>query len=191
MLQANFKVVLDACVLANARVCDVFLRLAEGPRLFLPQWSERILEEVYRTQTEKLKRPYPTALAKHWRNAVTTAFPEALISGYERLIPLMENHEKDRHVLAAAVRERASLIVTFNLKDFPAAACEPWNITAEHPQDYLLTLYAVSPAVVIAKLHDIARHQQTDVESLLLHLGKSVPRFSQYVLKELKPSPGG
>ncbi len=191
MLQANFKVVLDACVLANAGVCDLFLRLAEGPRLFLPRWSEHILAEVRRTQTEKLKRPYPPELADFWRQSVTTAFPEALISGYERLIPLMENHEKDRHVLAAAVREQASLIVTFNRKDFPAEACDPWKITVEHPQDYLLTLYAVSPAVTIAKLHDIARHQQTDLEGLLLHLGKSVPRFAQHMLAEFKPNLGG
>lgn len=34
-MQADFKIVLDACVLANIAVCDLFLRLAEKPRLFL------------------------------------------------------------------------------------------------------------------------------------------------------------
>ena len=79
MQQANFKVVLDACVLANARVCDLYLRLAEGPRLFLPRWSIEILEEVTRTQITKLKRPYSSELAAHWRGEVMAAFPEALI----------------------------------------------------------------------------------------------------------------
>jgi len=31
----------------------------------------------------------------------------------------MTNQEKDRHVLAAAVRARAEVIVTYNTKDFP------------------------------------------------------------------------
>lgn len=187
MLQANFKVVLDACVLANARVCDLFLRLAEGPQLYLPRWSPDILEEVTRTQTTKLKRPYSTELAKYWRHQVTRSFPEATVRGYKKLIPLMENDPGDRHVLAAAVRDQASLIVTFNLKDFPPEACQPWQIIAEHPQDYLQTLYSVSPAVVVNKLQAIAQKQDSDLESLLLHLGKSLPQFAQYMIRELKP----
>lgn len=55
-MQADFKVVLDACVLANAGLYDLFLRLAEPPRLYLPLWSQEILDEVHRTQTTKLKR---------------------------------------------------------------------------------------------------------------------------------------
>lgn len=43
---ADFKVVIDACVLADFGVCDLFLRLAEKPRLFLPQWSEELLDEI-------------------------------------------------------------------------------------------------------------------------------------------------
>lgn len=45
-MQADFKVVIDACVLANIAVCDLFLRLAEKPRLCLPRWSTEILDEV-------------------------------------------------------------------------------------------------------------------------------------------------
>ena len=41
-----------------------------------------------------------------------------------------ENDEKDRHVLAAAVKARASVIVTFNLKHFPPSALQPLGIDA-------------------------------------------------------------
>jgi hypothetical protein len=99
---------LDACVLANAGVCDLFLRLAEPPRLYLPCWSGTILDEVRRTQIEKLKRPYPPELADYWRQEVTRAFPEAFVSGHEPLLPVMTNDEKDRHVVAAAVKCGAS-----------------------------------------------------------------------------------
>jgi len=37
-------------------------------------------------------------------------FGEAWISGYESLIPRMTNDEKDRHVVAAAVRGEAAII---------------------------------------------------------------------------------
>ena len=45
--------------------------------------------------------------------------PDAEVTGYETLIDGMTNHEKDRHVLAAAVRGNAEVLVTFNLDDFP------------------------------------------------------------------------
>jgi hypothetical protein len=46
MKGANYRVVLDACVLANHGICDLFLRLAEHPRLYSPIWSSEILDET-------------------------------------------------------------------------------------------------------------------------------------------------
>lgn len=54
-MRADFHILLDACVLANHGVCDLLLSLAERPRLFIPHWSARIMEEVRRTHLEKLK----------------------------------------------------------------------------------------------------------------------------------------
>ena len=82
-MHADFPVILDACVLANPGLCDLFLRLAEPPRLYLPRWSHEILNEVHRTQTTKLSRPFPRELANYWRQEVTKHFPEAFIEGYE------------------------------------------------------------------------------------------------------------
>lgn len=42
-MQADFKIVIDACVLANIAVCDLLLRLAEKPRLLIPKWSREIM----------------------------------------------------------------------------------------------------------------------------------------------------
>ncbi|WP_206069184.1 PIN domain-containing protein [Kocuria sp. KD4] len=50
------------------------------------------------------------------------AIQAALVENYESLVPAMTNDPKDRHVLAAAVRSRAELIVTSNQKDFPTTA---------------------------------------------------------------------
>ncbi len=51
--------------------------------------------------------------------------PDALVTGYRQLVPALNLPDpNDRHVLAAAVRGGASVIVTNNTKDFPAAALE-------------------------------------------------------------------
>ena len=46
------------------------------------------------------------------------ALPDACVTGYQRLIPALTlSDPDDRHVLAAAIRAKAQVIVTFNEKD--------------------------------------------------------------------------
>jgi hypothetical protein len=182
-MKADFKVVLDSCVLANFAVCDLLLRLAERPRLFLPVWSEAILEEVHRTQVKKLN--WEKGLADSFREEVTKAFPDASAQEYEHIIPTLTNEEKDRHVLAAAVRSGSSLILTFNLRHFPEKALMPWSVTASHPQDYLLVLYEMEPVQVASRVAAIAARRGLDQEDVLLRLGKVLPRFSRRLMDEL------
>lgn len=182
-MQADFKVVMDACVLANIVLCDLFLRLAEKPRLFLPRWSTAILEETKGVQSDKLK--WPQHLVDSWRSEVTRSFPDAAVDDYDHLIDHLTNDQKDRHVLAAAIRSGSSVIVTFNLKDFPDGALSPWGIEACHPQDYLLTLYSMSPEVVVLKLNEMSRKRDMDLIDLVINLGKSVPDFSSYLIDDL------
>lgn len=189
-MHSDFPILLDACVLANGRVCDLYLRLAEPPRLCRPCWSQEILNEVHRTQTTKLKKPYTNELADYWRDEVTRAFPEACVEGWKPLVPAMTIDEKDRHVLAAAVKSAASIIVTFNLRHFPASELKPLGIEAVHPQDYLLTLWSINPAVVMAKLAAMARDRQSEIQDELISLGKTVPRFAAQILDEMGENSG-
>lgn len=183
-MNADYKVLLDSCVLANYAVCNLILRLAEKPRMLLPKWTEDILEEVHRTHTEKLD--WDKDLADSFQVAVKKAFPEAMITGYQPLISAMTNHEKDRHVLAAAVREKLDIIITFNLRDFKKEHLEKWGISAIHPQDYLITLYEMNPAGVLNRLTDISLKQQQDMESTLIDLGRSLPVFASFVLDQIR-----
>ncbi len=120
---------------------------------------------------------------------MTAAFPEAMIEGFEHLLSVLNINEKDRHVLAAAIQGGVSLIVTFNVKDFPDAALKPWKVTAVHPQDYLLTLYSMNPGVVLAKLADAASHHEQEMQDTLIRLGRSLPSFSRRLLQDLGKSP--
>ena len=61
---------------------------------------------------------------------MNSALPAALEQAPLDLVASMPVNEKDRHVLALAVHVEASVIVTFNLRDFPNDACEPYGIEA-------------------------------------------------------------
>lgn len=182
-MKADYRIILDACVLANHGVCDLLLRLSERPRLIVPRWSAEILTEVRRTHVGKLK--WPVHLADSFQSQIRTAFPEAEVTGFESLIPVLKNEAKDRHVLAAAIRGKCPLILTFNLKHFPADALKSWAVCASHPQDYLLILYEMEPKQVMACLGRIAGKRQVEVEDVLIKLGTALPLFSQRLLDDL------
>lgn len=182
-LHSNYKVLLDACVRAPAALCDLLLRLAESPRLYSPAWSPDILDETGRVQRDRLG--FPPALSQSWRTAVETHFPEAMVTGYEVFLPVCKNQEKDRHVLAAAIKGKANLIVTANIRDFPADTLAPFDLTVSLPADYLITLYSINPAVMVAKIDDIARDRNVTREVQLAKIGRSVPAFSRYIADAL------
>lgn len=83
-------------------------------------------------------------------------FPEAMVEGWEDLVPQMRNDEGDRHILAAAVRERVSVIVTRNTRHFPPDALGQYNIGAKPPGDFLTDLFDLYPAEMMAVLHQQA-----------------------------------
>jgi hypothetical protein len=91
-MRADYRVFIDACVLANHGVCDLLLRLSERPRLIVPHWSAEVLDEVRRTHSEKLG--WPADLVNSFQQEVRRAFPEAEIKGYEDLVATMTNETK-------------------------------------------------------------------------------------------------
>jgi len=50
--------------------------------------------------------------------------------------------------VAAAIHGGATLIVTFNLKDFPLEQLKPYNLAAQHPDDFIFDLLGLQPARV-------------------------------------------
>jgi hypothetical protein len=66
---------------------------------------------------------------------------DALVAGYEDLFPGLQLPDPNvRHVLAAAIRGRADVIVTANLRDFPTGTLAPLGIEAQHPDEFVLHL---------------------------------------------------
>ncbi len=146
--------VYDACVLYSAPLRDLLMRLAVTD-LFRAKWSADIHEEWMRNVLKDrpdLKREQ----IERTRELMDSHVLDCLVTGYEGLIEGLHLPDKnDRHVLAAAIRSGAQVIVTFNLSDFPSKALKPHGIEAQHPDEFLLDLIDLAPQVVIgaAKAH--------------------------------------
>lgn len=131
--------VLDACVLYPAPVRDLLLHLASFG-LYTPKWTSRIHDEWIRN----LLRNRPDLnynQLKRTANEMNNAFPDAVVDKYEALISSFNLPDPaDCHVLAAAVRCRAEVIVTSNLKDFPRKYLNELEIEAQHPDAFISSL---------------------------------------------------
>lgn len=87
------------------------------------------------------------------------AVPDCLVTGYSSLIQGLELPDaNDRHVLAAAIQAGAQLIVTFNLKDFPVKALEPYGIEAVHPDTFVLQQFDLHQGKILAA---VLNHRQS------------------------------
>jgi hypothetical protein len=76
---------------------------------------------------------------------------DCLVEDYEGLIDTLSLPDpEDRHVLAAAIKGHAEVIVTFNLADFPAATLAQYGMEAQHPDVFLGTLWELDSAEVCA-----------------------------------------
>lgn len=106
-----FPAFLDTCVLYGANLNDTLLRIAEEDA-FSPQWSPDVVEELCRNLS--MIPNLPAGAADRRVKAMTDAFPEAMVEGYEPLIPIMTCDPKDRHVLAAAVHSDSQVLGGFN-----------------------------------------------------------------------------
>lgn len=106
----TFPALLDTNCLYGAYLCDTLLRLAEVGT-YRPLWSTAILDEL---QSNLIKRGLPESAVVHRISEMRRSFPDAEVLAYETLIDAMTCDKNDRHVLAAAVRGGAQVIVTFN-----------------------------------------------------------------------------
>lgn len=122
---------------------------------------------------------------------MTFAFPEALVDGYQELVPTLTNDPKDRHVLAAAVASHSQVIVTSNLRHFPSGALAPFGVAAQSPDAFLSRLTERSPQVMVRLVRQQARDMgrpPVTVHELLDRLEKSVPGFARQIRTLLEPS---
>jgi|SRR5579872_725228 len=181
-MRADYRVLLDACVLIPMPLADTLLRMAEAPRLYLPKWSQTIMDEVTRNLIAKWNMP--AEKARRREEELRRHFPEAWVDGFEPLIAAMKNHPADRHVLAAAVRSHCELIVTYNRRHFPEASVQSSEIDVQGPSTFLRGLYDLDAGVFVGKLHEQAGAIGVTIQRLLVSLSRNVPAFVDYFCEE-------
>lgn len=159
MRHSPFTVVYDACVLYPAPLRDFLMWLALSGR-FRARWSARIHDEWARN----LLANRPDLAHEQIDRTIAlmnSAIPDALVTGYEPLIDGLKLPDvDDRHVLAVAIRCGASVIVTFNEKDFPSSALEPFGVEAQHPDAFIEYLFDLDQAAVVAAARQARTHLQ-------------------------------
>ncbi|MFJ2686620.1 MULTISPECIES: PIN domain-containing protein [unclassified Pseudomonas] len=148
MRHSPFTAVYDACVLYPAPLRDFLMWLALSGR-FRARWSLEIHNE-WKRNLLKNRPDLTTEQLDRTSELMDQAIPDANVSGYEDLIEgLTLPDMNDRHVLAAAIRCNASVIVTFNQKDFPCTSLEPFGVEAQHPDEFVDNLFDLDPAAVV------------------------------------------
>jgi predicted nucleic acid-binding protein len=123
--------------------------------MYRAHWSDDIHAEWIRTAV-RLRPDLPPENFHRVRQLMDENVRDCLVTGYQKLIPTLALPDPDdRHVLAAAIRCNAKVIVTFNERDFPNKILAAYGIEAQHPDTFVSNLFVIERAMTLqaAKRH--------------------------------------
>lgn len=177
MFANRFTALVDACALAGALKRNLLLSLAEA-EFFRIRWSTQILDE-----TEAAIRDILTAKgveeaghgAKRARRYMEEAFEEAVVEGFDAMLNACQGlpDPNDAHVVAAALKTQAAVIVTDNLRDFPEVVLAPLNLEVRSADAFIADTIALDPGRAIAAVRTMRerlRRPEKTPETLLLDM---------------------
>jgi len=147
----------DACILYPFHLRNIVVQAAVDG-LVDARWTEAIHDEWMRN----LLANTPALSAEHLaatKQLMDIALPEATVAGYEKHIHAVSLPDlDDRHVAAAAIEAGASMIVTWNLRDFPAAELKKHGLVRQSPDALLVGLYKQTPDMLVGSLANARRN---------------------------------
>lgn len=130
----KFTCVLDTNVIYPIDVRDLLFWFASYD-LYTPKWSKHIFDEW--EDVMKRKGVPENEILKRV-NKANLAFPGALVENYEFLVSSLKlPDEKDRHVLAAAIKCNAHLIISNNLSDFPLDYLSSFDLSVKSADEFI------------------------------------------------------
>jgi len=151
---SGFIVLFDACVLYQAPVRDLVMELGIAD-LYRAKWTNRIHDEwigsLVRNRPdisrEKLERT---------RQLLNESLEDCLVKGYESLVQTLTLPDTDDcHVLAAAIKGHAQIIVTYNVKDFPGEYLDTFGLEVQHPDTFFLNQSDLQQSAFLAAVKRI------------------------------------
>ena len=116
-----------------------------------------------------------TPRAKRARSAMERAFEDAMVSDYDDFLGVAAKlpDPNDAHVLAAALKTQAAMIVTENLKHFPPEILAPLNIETKSADEFIADTIALDPGQAVAairRMRQRLKKPEKTAEVLLLDM---------------------
>lgn len=117
--------------------------------LFRARWTDDIHDEWTRNVLKGRSDLSAESLART-RKLMNESVMDCLVTGYEQIAAALTLPDPDdTHVLAAAIKSGANAIITFNLRDFPAAELAKYDIEAQHPDDFIQHQFGLDTSLVV------------------------------------------
>lgn len=147
----------------------------------MAEWTQNLvrqkpaLEESVKSQARKIRQ----------------TFDECFVSGHMSLIDGLDMPDKDdRHVLAAAIRSSAQVIVTENKRDFPPDLLEEYDIEVLGADDMLVSTYELFPVEAARALGRVRRRYKNPsmtVSEFLLDLTRAgLPKLAAVARRDIE-----
>lgn len=175
MFANRFTAFLDACALAGALKRNLLLTLAEAD-FFRVRWSQPVLDETQKAIEDILtKKGVECAAnrASRARSAMEQAFEDASVTDFDKFLCVCEGlpDPNDAHVIAAALKTQAAVIVTDNLKDFPIEILGPLNLDVRSADDFIADTIALDQGRAVAairRMRERFKKPEMTAENLLI-----------------------
>lgn len=143
--------IFDACVLYPFHLRNILVQAAVD-RLVEARWTDAIHDEWIRNLAAAAPA-IPAQRLEATRRLMIEALPAAMVAGYEDRIRFVTLPDPDdRHVVAAAIATGAVVILTWNLRHFPAKELKKFGLQKETPDAFLSGIYDDAPHLMIGSL---------------------------------------
>lgn len=177
MFANRFTAFVDACTLASVLRRNLLLTLAEA-EFFRLRWSVPVLNETEAAIEQMLSdrgRTDAAEQAQRSRLRMEEAFEDAMVTDFDSFLPAAAGlpDPDDAHVLAAALKTEAAMIVTENLRDFPPSVLSPLNIEAKSADEFLADTIALDEGRAVAAIREMRKRfkkPSMTAEALLLQM---------------------
>ena len=177
MFANRFTALIDACTLVDTLKRNLLLTLAEAG-FFRLRWSGPILDETEAAIDGILRKKGRTDAAdraKRARASMEAAFEDAMVTDFDIFLPAAAGlpDPDDAHVVAAAIKTQAAMIVTENLKDFPAAILVTLDMEAKSADEFIANTIALDEGRAVAairRMRERFEKPEMTAEALLLSM---------------------
>jgi len=151
--------VFDACILYPFHLRNIVVQAAVD-RLVEGRWTDMIHDEWIQKLAAS-ESAIPLERLQNTRRLMNEALPMATVKGYEEQIPIVNLPDpNDRHVVAAGITAGASVILTWNIRDFPSRELKKFGLRKQTPDAFLSGLYDQVSDLMIDSLANARRNMQ-------------------------------